>query len=49
MDTPLGQVGLKQARGYGVEKRKYEYEDVARLAREAGLSMAQARRRLEER
>lgn len=48
-DTPLGQVGLKQARGYGVEKRKYEYEDVARLAREAGLSMAQARRRLEER
>ena len=49
VDTPLGQVGLKQARGYGVEKRKYEYEDVARLAREAGLSMAQARRRLEER
>ena len=48
-ETPLGQVGLKQARGYGVEKRKYEYEDVARLAREAGLSMDQARRRLEER
>lgn len=48
VDTPLGRVGLKQARGYGVEKRKYEYEDVARLAREAGLSMAEARRRLEE-
>lgn len=39
VQTPYGPVRQKIAAGYGVEKRKYEYEDLARLARENGVSL----------
>ena len=40
--TPYGTVSVKEASGYGVTKRKYEYEDIARIARENGLSLKEA-------
>ena len=39
VQTPYGPVRQKIATGYGVERRKYEYEDLARLARENNLSL----------
>lgn len=39
VQTPYGPVRQKVAAGYGVERRKYEFEDVARLARENNLSL----------
>ena len=39
VDTPLGEVQKKQSEGYGVTKAKYEYEDIARIAREKGISL----------
>ena len=39
VQTPYGPVRQKVATGYGVERKKYEYEDIARLARENGLSI----------
>ena len=37
--TPYGPVRQKIASGYGVERSKYEYEDLAKIARENGLSL----------
>lgn len=39
VQTPYGPVRQKIATGYGVERKKYEYEDLARLARENNLSL----------
>ena len=39
--TPYGDVHKKRAAGYGVEREKYEYEDLARIARETGISLAE--------
>lgn len=39
VQTPYGPVRQKVATGYGVERKKYEYEDLARLAREHDLSL----------
>lgn len=39
VNTPYGPVHQKIATGYGVERKKYEYEDLARLARGHGLSL----------
>ena len=41
--TPCGKVRVKESAGYGVKKRKYEYDDLARIARERGLSLSEAR------
>ena len=41
VNTPYGPVHQKIAEGYGVERRKYEYEDLARIAREENLSLEQ--------
>lgn len=38
-ETPLGKVRVKESQGYGVRKCKYEYEDIAALARQSGLSL----------
>lgn len=38
--TGLGTVRVKRSAGYGVEREKYEYDDLAALAREKGLSLA---------
>ena len=34
-----GPVRCKQAGGYGVSRKKYEFDDLARIARETGLSL----------
>lgn len=39
VDTPYGPVRQKISTGYGVERRKYEYEDLANIAREQRLSL----------
>ena len=38
-DRPWGPVRCKQAGGYGVSRKKYEFDDLARIARETGLSL----------
>ena len=43
-DTPHGSVRVKVVSGYGVSRQKIEYEDLARIAREQGVSIAEARR-----
>lgn len=52
VDTPLGPVRQKIAHATGnacgtVERTKWEHDDLARLAREHGLSIGEVRRRLE--
>ena len=42
VETPFGPVGKKISAGWGVSREKYEYEDLARIAREQGISLAQA-------
>ena len=46
--TPYGEVRRKSSSGYGVSRYKYEYEDLARIAREKGMSLEEVRRRVEE-
>ncbi len=47
-DTPLGPVRVKVSRGYGVTRAKIEHDDLARLARERGKSIAEVRRLIKE-
>lgn len=42
-NTVYGLVRCKRVSGYGVERSKFEYEDLARIAREQGISIAEAR------
>ncbi len=48
IDTPLGQVRKKMSTGYGVTKEKYEYDDVAGIARRENRSLREVRRRMPE-
>lgn len=41
VSTDFGEVRKKVSSGYGVTREKYEYEDVSRIAREHGLSIAE--------
>ncbi len=43
VQTPYGEVKKKISAGYGVTREKYEYEDLARIAREQGMSLNQVR------
>ena len=42
LDTPYGPVRIKRSEGYGVTREKLEYEDLARIAREQGVSLREA-------
>ena len=42
--TEFGPVRVKQAEGWGVSRQKAEFEDLARIAREQGISLEQARK-----
>lgn len=42
--TPYGEVQVKTSCGYGVSREKAEYEDLARIAEEQGLSLREVRR-----
>ena len=44
VETPYGAVHLKRSEGYGVTREKYEFEDLARIAREQDLSLAEVRK-----
>ena len=46
--TAAGEVRVKTSTGYGVTRRKIEYDDLARLAGENGLSLAEARKMIED-
>ena len=37
--TEFGDIRIKKAEGYGVKRAKYEYEDLAAIARQTGLSI----------
>ena len=41
VDSPYGQLRKKVSAGYGVRREKYEYEDLARIAREQDASVLQ--------
>lgn len=45
--TEYGDVRKKTASGYGVTREKYEYDDLSRIARESGRSIAEIQRTLE--
>lgn len=44
--TPLGGIRFKRGFGYGTEKEKPEYEDIAAAARREGISLREARERI---
>ncbi len=46
-ETAAGAVRVKESAGYGVRRRKCEYEDLARIAREKGISLREARELME--
>ena len=46
--TCFGELSVKKVSGYGVAREKYEYEDLARIAREQNLSIQEIRRALEK-
>ena len=43
VETEFGPVRVKISEGWGVERKKAEYEDLAKLARETGLSLEEIR------
>ena len=46
-ETGSGPVRIKRSRGWGVQREKAEFEDLARVARERGISLRDVRRELE--
>lgn len=48
LQTPFGTVHRKDASGFGVMRSKYEYEDLARIAREQNMTLSAVRDWLEE-
>lgn len=47
-DTPYGPVRRKVSSGYGTKREKYEYEDLARIAREKCVGLTEAARLVED-
>ncbi|MBQ6518401.1 MAG: nickel pincer cofactor biosynthesis protein LarC [Anaerolineaceae bacterium] len=46
VETPWGEVRKKISSGYGIQREKYEHDDMARIAREQGISIDEIRRTL---
>ena len=42
-ETPYGSVRVKEVSGFGVSRSKIEYEDLATIAREQGISISETR------
>lgn len=42
-ETEYGEIREKISMGYGVERRKYEYEDLAKIAKEKDLTLRDVR------
>ena len=47
-ETPYGNVRKKISTGYGVCREKWEYDDLARIAKEQNISIREVRRNLEK-
>ena len=47
LNTPYGEVRRKVSFGYGVSRAKYEYDDLARIAKAENISLDEVKRRLE--
>ena len=47
VDTPYGKVRCKFASGFGVKRHKFEYEDLARIAKERRTGISDIRSELE--
>lgn len=43
LETPYGKIRKKVSEGYGVHREKLEYEDLARIAKENGVSIQEVR------
>ena len=41
ISTPYGDVRSKKSSGYGVEKYKYEYDDISDIAHRMGMSLSE--------
>lgn len=48
VSTAFGDVHRKSVHGYGVSRFKYEYEDLARIAEEKNISLAEVRKLIED-
>ncbi|MCM1188656.1 MAG: nickel pincer cofactor biosynthesis protein LarC [bacterium] len=48
LDTPYGPVRCKVSSGYDVERRKYEYDDLSRIAEERNISIFEAESLIKE-
>ncbi|MCH5273314.1 MAG: nickel pincer cofactor biosynthesis protein LarC [Lachnospiraceae bacterium] len=48
IQTPYGEIRRKNSSGYGISRSKYEYDDLARIAKEQGISLDELKKRLEE-
>ena len=46
--TEFGDIRIKRAEGYGVKRAKYEYEDLAAIARKTGLSIEEVTAKLNQ-
>ena len=47
VDTPYGTLRCKFVSGYGAERHKFEYEDLAKIAKEHGTGISDVRNELE--
>lgn len=47
VETPYGTVRRKDSTGYGVSRSKYEYDDIAKIAKDRGMGLAELVRQLE--
>lgn len=47
VDTKFGQVRRKVSSGYGVRRVKYEYDDIARIAKEKNLTLDEVRKHID--
>jgi len=48
VSTPYGKVRLKKSFGYGVQKEKYEYDDISKIAKDNGLSLNDVKRLMDK-
>ena len=48
VQTPYGEVRRKVVSGYGVQRAKYEYDDLSRIAREQNISLSEVKALLGE-
>ncbi|SEA90329.1 hypothetical protein SAMN02910384_02673 [Pseudobutyrivibrio sp. ACV-2] len=47
LETPLGEVRIKKSSGYGVNRCKLEFDDLAKLAKEKGIPLSEIKAQIE--